>query len=214
MHPPCTTSDARWGSLPTTPDRTTPWVFHKPLPRSKCYTKNALHVAYAKANDTVSFEISHVLIGNNIAILYRYGPLVRQWAMRFEARHKFFKQLASRLGNFINITHTLAVRHQQMQCYERSVTTALPGEEVEIGPSDKIFCNSINKLYINSQPIAQVRNCMTVTIWEWKYWYSYELSVSRTMWVVLCDTVYTHTLHTKLIDSFQIQMDPLSWNSL
>lgn len=63
--------------------------------------------------------------------------------MRFEARHKYFKQIASRLGNFINITHTLATRHQQLQCYQRINTTSIQGEEVETGPSNEISVSEL-----------------------------------------------------------------------
>lgn len=49
--------------------------------------------------------------------LNRYGPLVRHWTMRFEARHLYFKKLAGRLGNFKNVPYSLAIRYQQLQCY-------------------------------------------------------------------------------------------------
>ena len=47
----------------------------------------------------------------------RVGPLVRFWTMRYEAKHQHFKHLANTIGNFINICHTLAIRHQCYQCY-------------------------------------------------------------------------------------------------
>ena len=50
-------------------------------------------------------------------VVSRFGPLVRYWAMRFEAKHQYFKSLACRMGNFINITYSLAVRQQCYQCY-------------------------------------------------------------------------------------------------
>ena len=37
--------------------------------------------------------------------------------MRYEAKHKYFKQLANTIGNFINLPYTLAMRHQFLQCY-------------------------------------------------------------------------------------------------
>lgn len=40
--------------------------------------------------------------------------MVHHWTMRYEAKHKYF---ASNIGNFINISHTLALRHQLLQCY-------------------------------------------------------------------------------------------------
>lgn len=50
---------------------------------------------------------------------YRFGPLVHHWTMRYEAKHRYFKQLTSTIGNFINLPYTLAMRHQSLQCYIR-----------------------------------------------------------------------------------------------
>lgn len=36
--------------------------------------------------------------------------------MRYEARHRYFKQLAGILGNVINVACSLAARHQRLQC--------------------------------------------------------------------------------------------------
>ena len=49
-------------------------------------------------------------------IFYSLGPMVRSWCMRYEAKHRYFKQLASILGNFTNVAYSLAVRHQRLQC--------------------------------------------------------------------------------------------------
>jgi len=38
--------------------------------------------------------------------------------MRYEAKHSYFKQLARVMGNFKNISKTLAGRHQHYMCYE------------------------------------------------------------------------------------------------
>ena len=35
--------------------------------------------------------------------------------MRYEAKHQQFKQLTRIIGNYINICHTLAERHQMCQ---------------------------------------------------------------------------------------------------
>ena len=45
--------------------------------------------------------------------------------MRFEAKHSYFKQLSHSMGNFINITFSLAMRHQQYQCYLNMNTSDL-----------------------------------------------------------------------------------------
>ncbi|XP_064475545.1 uncharacterized protein LOC135389426 [Ornithodoros turicata] len=49
--------------------------------------------------------------------IYRYGPLINLWAMRFEAKHQYFKDIARKIRNFRNITFSLATRHQYLQMY-------------------------------------------------------------------------------------------------
>ncbi len=46
--------------------------------------------------------------------------------MRYEAKHSYFKQLALSMGNFINIEHSLAMRHQLLQCYLHSDISNIP----------------------------------------------------------------------------------------
>ena len=36
----------------------------------------------------------------------------RTWCMRFEAKHRYFKRLATYTGNYKNVAYTLATRHQ------------------------------------------------------------------------------------------------------
>ena len=59
-------------------------------------------------------EIQH---HGTISFLFRRGPLVRSWAMRFEAKHSYFKKLVDKLNNFKNIDYSLAKRHQALQAY-------------------------------------------------------------------------------------------------
>lgn len=61
--------------------------------------------------------------------------------MRFEAKHSYFKQLAHSMGNFVNITYSLATRHQLYQCYLNINTEELPGFErnMEVGPGQIPF---------------------------------------------------------------------------
>lgn len=46
-------------------------------------------------------------------IIRSMGPVIRFWAMRMEAKHQFFKNIAFRTKNFINIKQTLAQKHQE-----------------------------------------------------------------------------------------------------
>ena len=63
--------------------------------------------------------------------------------MRFEARHRYFKRLATQLGNFINVSYSLAMRHQRLKCYHNIENTTIEGEETEIGPCKSVKPESI-----------------------------------------------------------------------
>ena len=65
---------------------------------------------------------------------YRYGPLVRHWTMRFEAKHSYFKELAYSMGNFINLPYSLAMRHQQLQCYKNASDSDMLEGRLTVGP--------------------------------------------------------------------------------
>ncbi|XP_040361094.1 uncharacterized protein LOC120849844 [Ixodes scapularis] len=52
--------------------------------------------------------------------IQKFGPPRRFWGMRFEAKHSYFKSLASKVKNFRNTCLTLATRHQLLQAYELS----------------------------------------------------------------------------------------------
>ena len=54
--------------------------------------------------------------------------MVRSWCMRYEAKHRYFKQLAGVIGNFTNVAYTLAERYQRLQCLKLSATENVHGE--------------------------------------------------------------------------------------
>lgn len=64
----------------------------------------------------------------------RCGPLSNLWCMRFEAKHRYFKQVAKVIGNFKNIAKTLAYRHQRRMCYILSQPHLVFQDRVEAGP--------------------------------------------------------------------------------
>ena len=72
--------------------------------------------------------------------IHRFGPLVRFWTMRYEAKHSYFKKLAQNVGNFINVPWTLATRHQLRQCYHWLNTDTLPHAKPEVGPGTVNSC--------------------------------------------------------------------------
>ena len=72
--------------------------------------------------------------GDSIQLLiYRFGPLVHYWCMRYEAKHSFFKRMAGVIGNYTNLPYTLAKRHQQQQCYQFASTTKYLMSETQYG---------------------------------------------------------------------------------
>ena len=66
--------------------------------------------------------------------MFRYGPLVQHWTMRYEGKYRYLKHTASVIGNFTNIWYSLLLRHQLHQCYLNLNKTGLPGENIEMGP--------------------------------------------------------------------------------
>ena len=68
----------------------------------------------------------------------RIGPLVRQWTMRFEAKHQYLKSLATRMGNYINVCYSLAVRHQSYLCYILSSSCGICVTQKDIGKGSYI----------------------------------------------------------------------------
>lgn len=62
------------------------------------------------------------------ACIRKIGPLIHMWSMRFEAKHKVFKNT---LKNFKNITKSLAKKHQMSIAYHWETS---PLNHIEYGP--------------------------------------------------------------------------------
>ncbi|XP_020895161.1 uncharacterized protein LOC110234145 isoform X1 [Exaiptasia diaphana] len=54
------------------------------------------------------------------SLIMKFGPLIRSWCMRFEAKHSYFKGLSRVIKNFKNLPYTLSYRHQSMQFAENA----------------------------------------------------------------------------------------------
>uniref|UniRef100_A0A1X7UBD0 C2H2-type domain-containing protein n=1 Tax=Amphimedon queenslandica TaxID=400682 RepID=A0A1X7UBD0_AMPQE len=67
----------------------------------------------------------------------RYGPPSRYWCMRFEAKHKYFKNLTHIMKNFKNVPKSLAARHQARMCYQLSGSN--PFKNLNIGTVKKML---------------------------------------------------------------------------
>lgn len=66
--------------------------------------------------------------------------------MRFEAKHHYFKKLAHGMTNFKNLSKTLAVRHQRLQCYWLSEDDAYLKPVTDAGPG-KHFSMSLGECH-------------------------------------------------------------------
>jgi hypothetical protein len=55
-------------------------------------------------------------------IIKKFGPPIRFWTLRFESKHRYFKNTVRCAQNFINITATLSERHQLAQALHVSVS--------------------------------------------------------------------------------------------
>lgn len=53
-------------------------------------------------------------------VINDYGPVIKQWSMRYEAFHSYFKKLAVRLNNFKNLPKLLATRYRLKQAFKLS----------------------------------------------------------------------------------------------
>ncbi len=80
---------------------------------------------------------------------HRFGPLICHWTMRFEAKNKYLKGLAVRIGNFINIPFTLAKRHQQFQCYY-NLNKEVIEKELEVSVGDLVATDVLVQLGLNA----------------------------------------------------------------
>ena len=76
---------------------------------------------------------------------YRCGPLMRNWCMRYEAKHRYFKGIAQTVGNFKNIEKTVATRHQRHMCYKMTCTTNYLGGENAYGSGMSLPTSNISR---------------------------------------------------------------------
>ncbi|XP_071847914.1 uncharacterized protein [Apostichopus japonicus] len=64
-----------------------------------------------------SLRPKHHFLSHYHWLITMFGPLIRLWTLRFESKHSFFKRCARYSQNFINITSTLAQKHQLLQAF-------------------------------------------------------------------------------------------------
>ena len=60
------------------------------------------------------------------SLMQKFGPLRNLWCMNYERKHQYFKKIIVNTQNFINVTSTLAEKHQMRLSYELSSKHFLP----------------------------------------------------------------------------------------
>lgn len=84
----------------------------------------------------VKLHPKHHFFVHYARLIRSLGPALFIWMMRFESKHKYFTDLAKKTNNLVNITKTLANRHQEMMCTTKFIT------ENELKISKKTKCVS------------------------------------------------------------------------
>lgn len=70
------------------------------------------HLNSTKMCFEVSLKPKHHFLLHYARVIRSMGPVIFLWVMRMEAKHQFFKNIAHRTKNFINLKKTMAFKHQ------------------------------------------------------------------------------------------------------
>lgn len=114
----------------------------------------------------------HHFLEHYPALIKNYGPLVGVWTMRFEAKHKFFKQVVRHTNNFRNVLLTLSTRHQMMMSYHMHTNVGKPAlcvTNVSIMPLDVLHPDIQKAVREKSPLLSSVQLANTITYHGTKY---------------------------------------------
>lgn len=108
-------------------------------------------------NDTLKRKHHFLLHYPNLIL--KLGPLAHISSMRYEAKHREFKQYAHVSCSRINLPHSLANKHQMKLCHRFQTKEGLL-LVTEIGPSEKIdLLQYLIGKHISDLPIELERCC-------------------------------------------------------
>jgi hypothetical protein len=63
----------------------------------------------------ITAKPKHHMLSHYSLLYKRFGPLIMCWTMRFESKHRFFKDVANKAKNFIHFLKMACSRHQRFQ---------------------------------------------------------------------------------------------------
>ena len=101
----------------------------------------------------VRYVSYNVFAAHIILMMFRHGPLIRMWCMRYEAKHRYFKRWSNIMGNFKNIAKTLAMHHQKYICYHllKSENSSFLSSPPLVGPGKF----TLSHVAISNSPSSQ-----------------------------------------------------------
>lgn len=100
--------------------------------------------------------------------IIRRGPLVHNWAMRFEAKHNYFKRMVDTINNFKNIDFSLARRHQALQAYLLQQTgRSFCSMSLELGPGEATTVADANLEDVLSELDGDINGGTALTVTSW-----------------------------------------------
>lgn len=106
------------------------------------------------------------------SVIRAMGPVIHFWAMRMEAKHQYFKRIAYRTKNFVNIKKTLAEKHQEkFQSNSFVSDEVIYGKEValiEQNDSEKYF-EELKSMNFSNDSIAQSSTLKSLKINNYRY---------------------------------------------
>lgn len=70
-------------------------------------------------------------------LIRQFGPLRHLWTLRFESKHKYFKNIVKHCPNFRNVLYSLSDKHQMLQALQSSQPSAF---------EDKVYAENISIL--------------------------------------------------------------------
>ncbi|XP_065893179.1 uncharacterized protein [Dysidea avara] len=118
--------------------------------------------------------------------IIQYGPLVRMWCMRYEAKHCYFKRWAKITGNYKNIAKSLPVHHQKHICYKLADAENFLKPPSTVGPAT--LCDLDNLSYKD----LLTETCHGIS----------ERTIYRVNWVEIMGTTYKPTILV-IVDYYQ-----------
>lgn len=117
-----------------------------------------VHLESVQKSFKIKLTPKHHLLTHYCRVIRTMGPVIYLSMMRFENKHKYFKNHVKKSNNFMNINKSLALQHQQYICkqeksYEDEITTGAKTTMHDDFINADIFASQIT----NGNPIFNVK---------------------------------------------------------